>query len=183
MIADQDSQTTVKMPHKPEQQFATDGPVPKAAAEFEEGATSLLDGLKLLLKQFRELKEYFFHFVAAKTDGMKLSLRRAVLGLVLVALGFVMLGGFLAVAGWFVLSGTAGGLSVLFGDRWWLGNLVTGILFLTGLGLGIYAAAAKDARTSRERTVRKYETRQAQQQSEFGRSASDRSEHAATERE
>lgn len=183
MIADESSQAPVKMPHKPEQRFATDGPAPKTTSEFEEGATSLLDGLKLLLKQFRELKGYFSCFVAAKTDSMKLSLRSTVLRLVLVALGFVVLSGFLVTAGWFVLSGTAGGLGVLFGDRWWLGNLVTGILFLAGLGIGIYLAVAKGKRIFLERTVKKYETRQARQQSEFGRSASNQTEDAAAARE
>lgn len=183
LIADQHSQATVKMPHKPEQGYATDSPAPKATTEFEEGATSPLDGLKLLLKQFRELKEYFLHFLAAKTDSIKLALRSTVLWLVLAALGFVSLSGLLVAAGWLMLSGTAGGLGVLFGDRWWLGNLVTGILFLAGLGLGIYVALAKSKGTSRERTVKKYEIRQAQQQSEFGRSASNQTEHAVTERE
>jgi hypothetical protein len=114
---------------------------------------------------------------------MKLSLRSTVLRLVLAALGFVSLGGLLVTAGWFVVSGTAGGLGVLFGDRWWLGNLVAGILFLAGLGLGIYLAVAKGKRTFLERTVKKYETRQARQQSEFGRSASNQTEDAATARE
>ena len=142
-----------------------------------------VDGLKLLLKQFRELREYFSHFVAAKTDSMKLSLGSTVLRLALAALGFVVLSGFLVTAGWFVLNGVAGGLGVLFDDRLWLGNLVTGILFLAGPGLGIYVAVAKSKRTFLERTVKKYESRQARQQSEFGRSASNRTEHAVTESE
>jgi len=183
MIADEYSQATEKMPHKREQQFATEGPAPETTTEFEEGATSLLDGLKLLLKQFRELTAYFSHFVAAKTDSLKFSLRSAVLSFVLVALGFVVLSGFLVAAGWFVLSGVAGGLGLLFGERLWLGNLVTGILFVAGLGLGIYVAVAKATKTSRERTVKKYESRQARQQSEFGHSASNRKGQAAAERE
>jgi len=182
MIADQHSQATGRMPHKPEQQFATGSSAPKTTAEFEEGATSPLDGLQLLLKQFRELKEYFSHFVAAKTDSMKLLLGSAVLRLALAALGFVVLSGFLVSAGWLVLDGVAGGLGELFNGRLWLGNLLTGILFLTGLGLGMYFAVAKCKRTFLERTVTKYETRQARQQSEFGRSASKRTEDAVTER-
>ena len=183
MIADEFSQTTAKKPHMTEHRFANDSPAQKTTTEFEEVATTLLDGLKLLVNQFHELGEYFSHFVTAKTDSIKLSLRGTVLRLVLAALGFVVLSGFLVIAGWFVLSGVAGGLGVLFGDRWWLGNLVTGILFLSGLGLGMFYAVARSKRTFLERTVTKYETRKARQQSEFGHSASNRTEHADTEGE
>lgn len=183
MIADQYSQTNPKSALKVEQRSTTDAPAQDPSTEFEEGAMSAGDGLKLLLEQVRELKEYFSHFLAAKTDSAKLALRSTVLRLVLALLGFVLLSGLLITAGWFVLSGTAGGLAILFGGRWWLGNLVTGILFLAGLGFGIYIVVAKSKRTSRERTVAKYETRQAQQESEFGRSVSNQTEHAVTESE
>jgi len=183
MIADQYSRTNLKSAHKAEQWMATDTSAQEPSTESEEGAMSPGDGLKLLLEQFRELKEYFSHFLTAKTDSAKLALWSTVLSLVLALLGFVLLSGLLVIAGWFVLSGTAGGLGVLFGGIWWLGNLVTGILFLAGLGLGVYFVVARSKRTSRERTVAKYETRQALQQSEFGRSASNQTERAVAESE
>jgi len=137
------------------------------------------DALKLLLKQIHELKEYFSYYVTAKTDSAKLQLRITLFRVVLSALGFVTLAGFLVTAGWFVLSGIAGGLGELFGDRLWIGNIVTGVLASTGLGLGIYYAVARRMRISRKRTIEKYEERQARQQTDFGHKACDQAADSA----
>jgi hypothetical protein len=115
------------------------------------------DELKLLLKQFRDLGEYFSYFVTAKTDSVKLSLRYVILYVVFAALGFVTVGGLIVIASWLMLSGVAEGLAELFGNRSWAGSLMTGFLLLAGLGLGTYYTLAHRNRIARERTAQKYE--------------------------
>jgi len=172
MIADQHS--TGQMPPVSEHRHGKRGHGQKSKTGVGKGETTPLGGVKLLLRQVRELEEYFLHFVAAKTDLLKVSLRSTVLEVAQGALWFVAISGSLVIAAWFVLSGLAGGLGVLFGGRLWLGELMAGILFLAGLGLGMHFAVGKNKKSFLERMVAKYEARRAQQQSEFGRSASDR---------
>jgi hypothetical protein len=88
------------------------------------------------------------------------------------ALGFVTVAALIISASWFILSGMAQGLGVLFGDRLWLGKMTTGLLLAAALGLGMYYAVSKRIRASRERTVQKYEERQARQREQFGRDVS-----------
>lgn len=147
--------------------------MPNATDDHEQGEKTIPDELKLLLKQFRELGEYFSYFVTAKTDSAKLSLRQFVLWVVLASVGFVALGGLIVIASWLLLSGTAEGLGRLFGDRPWIGSLITGFLPLAGLGVGMYGAVARQSRIARERTAKRYERRQARQQAQFGRNVAD----------
>ena len=143
--------------HTPDHRFTADGSAPNATDDLKRGERAIPDELKLLLKQFRELGEYFSYFVSAKADSVKLSLRHIVLWVVLVAVGFVAVGGLIIIASWLLLSGIAEGLSELFGNRSWAGSLVTGILLLGGLGLGTYYTLAKWNKIARERTAQKYE--------------------------
>ena len=61
---------------------------------------------------------------------------------VVAAMGFVTVAGLMVIAIWLLLSGIAEGLGVLFGDRPWLGNAVTGFLLGAGLGLGMHYTVA-----------------------------------------
>ena len=61
------------------------------------------------------------------------------------------------------------------------GPWVLSILGVMGIGTMLFMK--KFTAASRERTVKKYEARQARQRSEFGRSASNRTAAAVTERE
>jgi flagellar basal body-associated protein FliL len=131
------------------------------------------DALKLLVKQLHELGEYVSYYVTAKTDSAKLSLRNTVLWISFAVLGFVIVAGLIITAAWFLLNGIAEGVSVLFGGRLWVGNIVTGVLLLVGLGFAMYYTVAARRMTSRERMVRKYEQRQARQQAQFGRNVHD----------
>lgn len=156
-----------------------EAPKLSAADEFEQSRMTTSEALNLLLKQVREMKEYFSYYVAVKTDSAKLHLRNTLLWMVLSAMGFVTLCGLLIIAGWFLLGGIAGGLGVLFGGRLWIGNIVTGVLASAGLGLGMYYAVAKRMSVSRKRTIQKYEERQARQQTEFGHKTCDQATDTA----
>ena len=144
--------------------------VPADAAEQE---LTGREELKLLLKQFQELRETVSYYAAARTDSIKCSVRHAIGRIVLAALGFVAVGGLIVMASWFVLSGIAQGTGALFGDRAWIGAVITGALALAGVGLGLFCAAWVRKNASRKRTVKKYETREARQRAEFGRDMHD----------
>jgi hypothetical protein len=80
------------------------------------------------------------------------SVRHVLLWMVLPWLGFVAVAGLIVIASWLMLAGIAEGLGVLLGNRSWLGNSVTGILLLAGLGLGISYVVARLKRPSRKQT-------------------------------
>ncbi len=137
--------------------------------------------LKELIDDLRELAENLSHYASAKSDSVKLSLRTVVVRVALTAVGCLAAGALFVMACWFLLTGAAAGLSILFGDRVWLGNIATGLLLMAGLGLGIYVTAS--CRNSpRKRTVEKYERLQARQQTEFGRTARDQAASASQEK-
>ena len=146
----------------------TDVPADAAQPELTER-----EGLKLLLKQFQELREYVSYYAAARTDSVKRSVQSAIRRLVLIGLGFVAVGGLIVMASWFVLSGISQGAGALFGGRAWLGAVITGVLALAGVGLGMSCTASFRKNASRKRTVRKYETRNARQRARFGHDVHD----------
>lgn len=138
-----------------------------------QGETTEATALRLLLEQFRSLGEYFSYYLAALSDSFKLTLRSTFIGMTFGAIGFVSISGLILIASWFVLSGIAVGLGELFGERTWVGNIISGCLLLAGLGGAMYYALSKYAGAACDRTIKKYEKRQIQQQSRFGRSVSD----------
>lgn len=138
-------------------------------------------GVKLLLKQARALREHLATYVSAKTDSAQLRLRNAALWMALVAMGSATLVGLLVTAGWFVLHGVAGGLGVLFGDRLWVGNVVTGVLAWAGLGLGTYCVVARRMMLSRKATIQKYEERRTRRQEKLGHNVGDQAVETTTD--
>lgn len=183
MRAEGNCHTSAERQHTPKEPGSTNGAAPHAHDNQEPTEGPEPDALRLLFKQFRQLREYFSYYVTAKTDSVKLSLRNVVLWVVLAVLGCVAVVALMVSASWLLLSGIAEGLSALFGDRAWVGNLMTGVLVLAGLGLGTYYTLAKRARSSRERTVKKYEKRQARQQERCGRDVAGRTATTAAEKE
>ena len=141
------------------------------------------EALKLLLQQFAELREYASFYAAARIDGAKASVRNAIIRMVLAALGFVAVAGLVVMASWLVLSGAAQGLGTLFGDQSWIGTLLTGLAALAGVGAGVQCVAAVRRKNARKRTVEKYEARQAQQRTRFGRDAHGREPPSFAQRE
>jgi len=174
MRARQRSETSASHSPATDPQCAKKTSAPKAANEYAPSGMSISDAVRLLVKQSRELKEYFSYYITAKTDNVKIRLRNALLRMVLSALGFVTLAGLLIIASWFLLSGIAGGLGVLFGERLWIGNIAAGLLAVAGLGLGMLYAGNRRMRISRDQTVQKYERRQERQETTFGHNIGDR---------
>jgi hypothetical protein len=129
--------------------------------------------LKLLLKQFQELREYVSYYAAARTASVKSAVRHALGRIVLAALGFVAFGGLIVMASWLVLSGLAQGVGTLFNNQAWIGPLITGALALASVGLGVCCVAAARRHATFKRTIRDYEARDAQQRARFGHDVHD----------
>lgn len=168
MVGRQDSEASERTSGPEAHSCAEKRSEPETIPERESCGMTTSDVLNSLLRQAQELRESFATYLIAKGDRAKLSLRNTLVWMVVAALGFVTLGGLLITASWFLLNGIAGGLSVLCGDRLWIGNILAGIAAAGGLGLGIYWAVARRMRSSRKETIRKYEERKTRRRTECG---------------
>ena len=139
------------------------------------------EGFPQLLRQFRELVEYFSYYLSARADSAKLGLQDALLRVTLAALAFIVLASLSVGAIWFALNGTAEGLGILCGNRPWAGNLLTGSLVAAGLAGGTCGMISRFKNITREGTVAKYENRQSRQQVRYGHNVSDRAAANAPE--
>ena len=151
--------------------MAVNGSVNTSEPESDSSAPEAFDRL---LKQVAELREYITYFVSAKTDSVKLSVQQVLMWVVLGFVGVIALSSLLATVMVLLLTGLAEGLTVVFGGRIWLGNIVAGLLTLAILGLGSFIWVRKWRKSSRMRTIQRYEQQQRQQQAAFGHSVSDR---------
>jgi hypothetical protein len=180
MNADRSSQTSANEKSPAEHGSNGNAPTLGDTGSAEEEKTTELDALKLLLKQFQELREYFSYYLTAKADGVRLSLRNFSLRIVLASLAFIVVAGLIVTANWLVLCGTAEGFGVLCGGRSWAGKLIAGSLWLVMLGLCVCFTVVRRTTASRKRTVQKYEERKNQQQTDFGHDVAGQSAAAFT---
>jgi hypothetical protein len=133
-----------------------------------------------------ELLAYALYYAETKLDSACLSARGALVRLALLAL--VWLTGAAAVltltivSATFFVRGLAGGLGGLVEDRPWVGELVAGAFLLGCVGAVVYVYLSSLQKASLERTIKKHELRQAQQQSRFGRSVADEPTSSAEDR-
>ena len=133
-----------------------------------------VDAVKTAFQSIGELREYARYFLAAKLDGIKLSLRttgiRAALGLI----GLLALGALVVTSVVLACTGVAQLLALAFGGRAWAGNLVAGLLLLFLLGGGVVMGMKYLAGSLRRRTVRKYELRRTRQRADLGHDVAQR---------
>ena len=123
-----------------------------------------------------ELGEYAGYLLSAKLDGIKLSIRNAGIYAALGVVGLLAGGALVVTAAVLLLRGIAGGLGALFGGRLWLGELVTAIVFLALIGGGAVFVVSRMTKASRQRTVKKYDSRKQQQRARFGTDVCQRAE-------
>ena len=123
-----------------------------------------------------ELLEYINYYVSAKIDSYKAMARKAGLFAAIGVVGLLALSAFVVMTIVLLCVGVAQGLTALFGGHAWLGNLVTGILFLAILAGVICIGYGRLTRSSRERTKAKYDRRKQQQRAQFGTDVQQRGE-------
>jgi CHASE3 domain sensor protein len=125
-----------------------------------------------------EIKAYAGHYMSAKVDGIKASIKRivglAIIGFVglLVVVGIVFSAAFLLLAGLADLIGSA------LGGRIWLGQLIVGAFFLAVILGATLWVVKKMSAASRKQTEKKYEGRHIQQVVDFGRDVHERAREA-----
>jgi hypothetical protein len=141
--------------------------------------TSPAEALKDVSTRLSELGEYVSYYLTARIDAWKATGRNvgiyAALGLLGAVAGCAMIGTLVVLT--FV--GIAHGIGDLLWDKWWLGDLITGVLFLTLMAVGVMIGMKKLTSSSRERTVKKYAARQQQERVQYGTDVQQRAQDPA----
>ena len=138
------------------------------------------EALKDTSKRFGELGEYVSYFIAAKLDGIKVSMRNIGIMAGLGVMGAIAGGGFLVTLIVLLLRGIAGAIGAMFEpDRMWAGELITSVLFLATIGIGVMIAMKKLTKSTRERTAKKYAARQQTERAKFGTDVHQRAQDPA----
>lgn len=134
------------------------------------------DALKEATARIAELKEYAGLYVAAKLDGVKLTVRNIALYAVLGIVGGIVGAAVLVTAAVYLLSGLAGAIGELFPEpyEWWAGRLIVSVLVLGGTVAGVMLLMRSLTGASRKRTVEKYEQRKRTERDLFGHDAQER---------
>jgi hypothetical protein len=158
-------------------------PFPPAASPphsaDEEGKNPAAEAFHRIKGDIDELKAYAGHYIAARIDGIKRTVRNIGLYAALGVLGLIAGGAIVATAAGLLIVGLAELLTWLFGGRAWLGDIVTGLLVLGVIGAGAWWMMNKLTNTWRSQTVKKYEQRKQSQRERFGHDVPGRAAEAA----
>ena len=134
-------------------------PPPHPSGEALHRATALI----------AELREYASYFIATKIDGIKVTVRNVGIYAVLGIVGLIVMSAVVTTSVVLLLVGLAMGIGKIFDpDQYWVGGLAVGLLVLGGLAAGVIFGMRWLTNTSRAALVKKYESRQRQQRTNFG---------------
>ena len=111
------------------------------------------------MARLRELQAYAQHYLAARIDLVKLSVRNAVLWTVLGCIALCIASTVLLTAAVLLVIGLAQAIAALCGGRMWAGNLIVGGFILLATAAGALIAIRAVMSSSRKRTVKRYERR------------------------
>jgi hypothetical protein len=127
------------------------------------------DAMKDALRQAGELKSYAAYFVAAKVDAIKATVRNVGLYAALGVIGLMAGGAIIVTAAVLLCLGLSQLLASAFDPpKPWFGNLIVGAVLLALVLAGAWLAVSSITKSSRKRTVKKYEDRKRQQRADFG---------------
>jgi CHASE3 domain sensor protein len=150
-------------------QFAQKKPGTDKGAGARQPASSVFQRIPALLD---ELREYADHYISAKKDLTRAKARQLTIKAILLSLALAAGLAAVFVSVLLLLTGLALGLSELFGDRYWLGFLVTGILLLGIMGAAAWFGLQRWNKSARETTIKRYEQRHDLQLRRYQRSVS-----------
>lgn len=154
-------------------------PPPETAKRpgLHDDAPTSSESFRSAARRLSEIKDYISYYFSAKIDACKSSLKTAVLlgifGLLAAAVGAAIL----ATAAALIVLGISDGLTLLFGGRVWLADLVTGICILAVVLSATYFIVLKILDKSRAAMKEKYESLKRRQQAKHGHNVTDRAVH------
>jgi hypothetical protein len=138
-------------------------------------STAPADAIKQAATRLSEAREYVSHFLAAKLDSAKLSVRNVVLYAILGILGAGVGVGLLVTAAALLLTGLAGAIGAIFEpDKPWVGALIVGFVVIAISIIGVIIMIKKLTGASRKATIAKYEGRKRAQRNRFGHDVQER---------
>jgi uncharacterized membrane protein len=132
-----------------------------------------LDGITA---QVRELAEHAKLYVEARKDMLRATIRSLIVKAVLAVIAAIAGVTVIIVAVVQLMSGAAQGLGLLFGERYWLGELVIASAVFLVVAIGAFVGIRRLTKSARERTIKKYERRQQAQRQRFGHSTAERAQ-------
>ena len=127
------------------------------------------DAFASVRRQLRQVQEFINFYLLVQADRLKLAVRKLIIA---VAAGILLLiagAAFLVTAAVQVCIGIAHLLTIAFGGRAWLGDLVTGVVIWIVVAGGTYLGISSIIKKSRKATMEKYEQLRQQQRTQFGR--------------
>ena len=137
------------------------------------------EAIGLAAAKLAEFKEFAAYYAAAKLDSIKVTARNVGIYAGIGIIGLVAAATLIIVAVVLLMTGIAGAIAAIFPAHLaWLGNIITGVLFLAIPVVGILVGMRILTKTFKTTTVHKYETRQQQQRQQFGRDVRDEATRA-----
>jgi hypothetical protein len=124
--------------------------------------------LERVSRDVSEIGEYVRHLVAAKIDGVRLAIRKAIIATALGLFGLLAAAALLITSIVLLLTGLSGAFTDWFDSPLWVGDLLAGGLALALLGVAIFVVHRRIASASRRKTIAKHEQRHAEQRGRFG---------------
>jgi pilus assembly protein TadC len=136
------------------------------------------DAFRDAANKFAQLKDFLNYYIAAKSDAIKTSIRNAGFYAALGLIGlFALLTVIVMASALFVLA-IAHAFARLFNGHVGIGYLCTAILIFVVLGGGAFVGMSILTKSSRKRTVEKYEHWQQQQRAKFGTDVAEQAKNA-----
>jgi hypothetical protein len=127
------------------------------------------DALSAVFKQLAEAIEYLAYLLAAQVDRVKLKIRNIILLAAIGVIAVAMAAAFLVCTVWLLLSGIAGGIGELVGDRPWLGSIITSVVILIIATIAFWIVYRRVQSSGWKAVRKRYERRQCEQKARFGR--------------
>lgn len=160
----------------PPQSSASRSESPTGSTEQTPREGEPAEQFKFAVNRLAELKEYALYFVSAKLDGIKLSLRSAMIYAGLGIIGALAGGAVIAVAAALLLIGAAHGIGAALGGNAWLGDLIIGVLVLAVVGIGAVMTVKWLTKSFHQQLVNKYQSRQQEQRRTYGHDVQQRAD-------
>jgi len=156
------------------QTSADNGRRAPSSVDPDEAHDSPGEAMHAAMHHLGEIREYASHFVAAKIDSTKASVRRVGLLIAVGLLGLVGAAAFLAAAVVLALVGAANAIGAALGGRVWAGQLIVGFGLVIAVGVVLMLGLRMVNKSWRRQTEKKYEARIQQQRRQYGHDARQR---------